>query len=144
MVKTHDRCDDILQEALIKIYKNLDKYRGDSKLYTWIYRITVNETLRELKKTRMPAISPDEVIQTLNPKRADVDLSSDQIEGILANAMDTLPPKQRIVFDLRYFDELKYSEMAEILETSEGALKAAYHHAVKKIESYIYNYGLQG
>ena len=137
MVKTHDRCDDILQEALIKIYKNLDKYRGDSKLYTWIYRITVNETLRELKKKRMPAISPDEVIQTLNPKRADVDLNSDQIEGILANAMDTLPPKQRMVFNLRYFDEMKYSEMAQILETSEGALKASYHIAVKKIEAYL-------
>ncbi len=144
MVKTHDRCDDILQEALIKIYKNLDKYRGDSKLYTWIYRITVNETLRELKKKRMPMISPDDVKHQLNPVIADSEMSAEQIEGILANAMDTLPPKQRMVFNLRYFDEMKYAEMSQVLETSEGALKAAYHHAVKKIESYIYNYGLQG
>lgn len=141
MVKTHSRCDDILQESFIKVHQNLDKYRGDSKLYTWIYRITVNETLRELKKNRTLSMSPDEVASKLSPVRDESELSSEQIQQTLALAMETLPPKQRIVFNLRYYEEMKYGDMSAVLDTSEGALKAAYHHAVKKIENYIEKYG---
>lgn len=144
MVKTHSRCDDILQESFIKVYKNLDKYRGDSKLYTWIYRITVNETLRDLKKNRIQPMSPDDVANKLSPVRAESELSPEQIEQTLSMAMETLPPKQRMVFNLRYYEEMKYGEMSAVLDTSEGALKAAYHHAVKKIENYISTYGVQG
>ncbi len=144
MVKTHSRCDDILQESLIKVYQNLDKYRGDSKLYTWIYRITVNETLRDLKKNRIQSLSPDDIARKLSPVPAESELSSEQIEQTLSIAMDTLPPKQRMVFSLRYYEEMKYGDMSVVLATSEGALKAAYHHAVKKIEHYISTYGVQG
>ena len=144
MVKTHSRCDDILQESFVKVYQNLDKYRGDSKLYTWIYRITVNETLRELKKNKLQSMSPEDIVDRLSPVAAESQLSSEQIQDILSNAMETLPPKQRMVFNLRYYDEMKYAEMSEVLETSEGALKATYHHAVKKIENYIATYGVQG
>ena len=144
MVKTHSRCDDILQESFIKVYQNLDKYRGDSKLYTWIYRITVNETLRELKKNRTQPMSPDDVANKLSPVRAESELSSEQIQQTLALAMETLPPKQRMVFNLRYYEEMKYGDMSKVLSTSEGALKAAYHHAVKKIENYIAKHGVHG
>ena len=144
MVKTHSRCDDILQESFIKVYQNLDKYRGDSKLYTWIYRITVNETLRELKKNRTQLMSPDDVANKLSPVRAESELSSEQIQQTLALAMETLPPKQRMVFNLRYYEEMKYGDMSKVLSTSEGALKAAYHHAVKKIENYIAKHGVHG
>ena len=144
MVKTHSRCDDILQESFIKVYQNLDKYRGDSKLYTWIYRITVNETLRELKKNRTQPMSPDDVANKLSPVRAESELSSEQIQQTLALAMENLPPKQRMVFNLRYYEEMKYGDMSKVLSTSEGALKAAYHHAVKKIENYIAKHGVHG
>ena len=144
MVKTHSRCDDILQESFIKVYQNLDKYRGDSKLYTWIYRITVNETLRELKKNRTQPMSPDDVANKLSPVRAESELSSEQIQQTLALAMETLPPKQRMVFNLRYYEEMKYGDMSKVLSTSESALKAAYHHAVKKIENYIAKHGVHG
>ena len=144
MVKTHSRCDDILQESFIKVYQNLDKYRGDSKLYTWIYRITVNETLRELKKNRTQLMSPDDVANKLSPVRAESELSSEQIQQTLALAMETLPPKQRMVFNLRYYEEMKYGDMSKVLSTSEGALKAAYHHAVKKIENYIAKHRVHG
>lgn len=144
MVKTHSRCDDILQESFIKVYQNLDKYRGDSKLYTWIYRITVNETLRELKKKKTAPMSPDDVADKLSPVNAESELSAEQIQHTLAMAMETLPPKQRMVFNLRYYEEMKYGDMSAVLYTSEGALKAAYHHAVKKIENYIATYGVQG
>ena len=144
MVKTHSRCDDILQESFIKVYQNLDKYRGDSKLYTWIYRITVNETLRELKKNRTQPMSPDDVANKLSHVRAESELSSEQIQQTLALAMETLPPKQRMVFNLRYYEEMKYGDMSKVLSTSEGALKAAYHHAVKKIENYIAKHGVHG
>ena len=144
MVKTHNRCDDILQESFVKVYQNLDKYRGDSKLYTWIYRITVNETLRELKKNKVQSMSPEDIVDRLSPVAAGSELSAERIQQILSNAMETLPPKQRMVFNLRYYEEMKYSEMSKVLDTSEGALKAAYHHAVKKIENYIADYGIQG
>ncbi len=144
MVKTHDTCDDILQEVLIKVFKNIDKYKGESKLYTWMYRITVNETLRFLNKNKLQLSSLEFVQTEANSYMSDQELSGDRIEQILNNAVDILPPKQKMVFNLRYYQEMKYAEMSKVLETSEGSLKAAYHHAIKKIEAYIHNYGLQG
>lgn len=144
MVKTHDICDDILQEVFIKIFKNIKNYKGESKLYTWIYRITVNETLRHLKKKKMIVTPIEDMQSDKQPSISIQDISGEQIEHILGNAVAILPPKQKMVFNLRYFQEMKYSEMSNVLETSEGALKAAYHHAIKKIESYILKYGLQG
>ncbi len=139
MVHNHNDTDDLLQEIFVKVWKNLEKFRGDSKLYTWLYRIATNETLtflgKQKKMTTVGMVSEDyDLSETL---KADPHFVGDEIQLKLKNAIEQLPEKQRIVFNLRYYDEVKYHDMSEILNTSVGALKASYHHAVKKIEAYL-------
>jgi len=139
MVVDHDDADDLVQETFIKVWKNLDVFRAESGLYTWIYRIACNEALSFLKKKKLKyAFLPGNYDHQLANKLADDNFfSGDEIERKLQNAIITLPEKQRLVFNLRYYDELKYEDMSEILGTSVGALKASYHIAVKKVEENV-------
>lgn len=136
MVLIHEDADDLTQNTFIKAYRHLDKFREDSGLYTWIYRIAVNETLSFLeKKKKRFFFSVDDHQEKLESY---IDqpgsLDGNEIEKKLAKALLTLPEKQRIVFHLKYQEEMTYEQMAEVTGTSIGALKASYHHAVKKIE----------
>lgn len=141
IVIDHDDADDVTQEAFIKIWRNLDKFRGDSKLYTWLYRIATNEALTFLqKKKRDKSVSIDDnemLVARLTSPRSDSYLSGDEIQMKLQRALLELTDKQRVVFNLKYFENLKYEEIAEITETSVGGLKATYHFAVKKIEEFL-------
>ena len=139
MVIDHESSDDIAQETFVKVWKNLDKFKGESKLYTWIYRIATNEALTHLRKKKRRFFLPigdleNELISTLE---ADTHYSGDEIQLKLQKAILTLPEKQRLVFNMKYFEELKFREVAEVLEVTVGNLKAQYHHAVKKIEKYL-------
>ena len=139
IVISHDDADDVLQNTFIKIFKNIDKFNGKSKLYSWMYRIATNESITFLNKRakdRNLDIS-DYQQQLASTLESDDFYSGDEIQLILQKAIATLPQKQQLVFNMKYFDELKYDEISEILETSVGALKASYFHAVKKIEKYI-------
>ena len=139
IVKSHDDADDVLQNTFIKIYKNIQNFKGDSKLFSWMYRIATNESITFLnKKAKQMKISQEDV-QTLSIKnlKSDVYFEGDEIQLKLQKAIAILPKKQQLVFNMKYFEDLKYKDMAEILETSEGALKASYHIAVKKIEAYL-------
>lgn len=137
IVIDHNDADDVLQNTFIKVFKNLSNFREDSQLYTWLYRIATNESLSFLKKERKNIfVSMDEVSHTLSSKlEADPELSGDAIQLKLQQAILKLPNKQRLVFNMKYFEKMKYEEISGILGTSIGALKASYHHAVKKIES---------
>ena len=139
IVIDHDDANDVVQNVFIKVWKGLDNFKEDSKLYTWLYRIATNESLTFLKQKRGNTfVSFDEVSHQLSASlEADSYFKGDAIQKKLQQAILTLPEKQRIVFNLKYFDEMKYEQMSEVLETSVGALKASYHHAVKKIEEYI-------
>ncbi len=139
IVIKHDDADDILQNTFIKVWKGLDRFREDSKLYTWLYRIATNESLTYLKQQKTKYLMPivdyeNHLKETLE---SDEYFNGDEIQRRLHKAILGLPEKQRIVFNLKYFEEMKYEEMAEVLKTSVGALKASYHHAVKKIENYF-------
>lgn len=139
IVISHEDADDLVQEIFIRIWKHLDNFRGDSRLFTWIYRIATNECTSFLKRKRMRntvSIEQDDN-RLLEKLREDPYINGNELQIKLQEAILTLPEKQRLVFNLRYFDELKYEEMSEILETSVGALKASYHHAVKKVEQYF-------
>ena len=139
MVIDHDDADDLTQEIFVKVWNNLDRFREDSSLFTWIYRIATNECLNFLKKKKRRYFLPiHDVSNELNQKIDEGDgIDGDEIEILLQKAILTLPEKQRVVFNLKYFDELKFEEIAAITETSVGALKASYHHAVKKIEKFV-------
>ncbi|WP_378184268.1 RNA polymerase sigma factor [Aquimarina sp. SS2-1] len=139
MVKNHDDTDDILQNVFIKIYKNITKFKGDSKLYSWMYRIATNESITFLnQKAKKFNISNEELQQQLIQNlEADIYFEGDEIQLKLQKAIALLPQKQQQVFNMKYFQELKYKEISEILETSEGALKASYHLATKKIEEFL-------
>jgi len=139
IVISHDDSDDVLQNTFIKVYKNIDKFKGDSKLYSWMYRIATNEAITHLNKNAKRFSISSEEMQTkaVNNLTSDVYFEGDEIQLKLQKAIATLPQKQQLVFNMRYFDDLKYKDMAEILETSEGALKASYHLAAKKIETYL-------
>lgn len=140
LVTFHEDADDVLQNTFIKIYQNLSKYRGDSAIYTWMHRIATNEALTFLKKkNRYKGISIDseEMEKFKGKMEAEQYFEGDEIQSKLQNALETLPAKQKLVFNMRYFNEMKYSEISEKLQTSEGALKASYHHAVKKIEEFL-------
>ncbi|WP_439128077.1 RNA polymerase sigma factor [Polaribacter sp.] len=141
IVISHDDADDVLQNTFIKIYRNLDKFKQDSKLYSWMYRIATNESITFInKRAKERNVDISEMQEQLAfSLESDVYFSGDEIQRILQKAIATLPQKQQLVFNLKYFDELKYDEISEILETSVGALKASYYHAVKKIEHYIKN-----
>jgi len=137
MVLDHDDANDVLQNTFIKIWKGLGNFKGNSKVYTWAYRIATNESITFLNKKRED-ISFDLVEFSVSKNlEADVYFDGDEIERKLYAAIHTLPEKQKAVFNLKYFDELKYTEISEILETSVGGLKASYHHAVKKIEEFL-------
>src|SRR5687767_170688 len=138
MVLFHEDTNDVIQNTFIRIWQNMDKFREESKLYTWLYRIATNEALSYIRqKHKRNSSSVDEENDTINKLKADRYFDGDELQVRLQEAIQTLPEKQMIVFNLRYYEEMKYEDMAEILETSEGALKASYHHAVKKIEKYI-------
>lgn len=141
IVLDHDDADDVLQNTFIKVYKNIDGFKGDSKLFSWMYRIATNEALSFLKsKSKKLAISDGELQdRMISNLQADVYFEGDEIQLNLQKAIATLPEKQKLVFNMKYFEELKYEKMSEILGTSVGALKASYHLAVKKIEEYLKN-----
>ena len=133
----------MLQNVFIKVWNALENFREDSQLYTWLYRIATNESLTflEHEKKRSVVSLQDEMDGGLsNRVKADTNFDANKLEWRLQVAIQQLPEKQRVVFNLRYYDEMPYQEMSEILETSEGALKASYHHAVKKIEEFLKNY----
>ncbi|WP_369047535.1 RNA polymerase sigma factor [Tenacibaculum sp. UWU-22] len=139
IVISHDDTDDVLQNTFIKIYKNIDTFKAQSKLFSWMYRIATNEAItfinkraknRNIEVTKMQ----EQIVSNLT---SDSNFSGDEIQLILQKAIATLPQKQQLVFNMKYFDEMKYETISEILETSIGALKASYHYAVKKIEEYI-------
>ncbi len=141
MVVDHEDSNDILQNVFIKAWKGLDNFREDSQLYTWLYRIATNECLTFLdNQKKKKAISYDQHEEILSNKiKADENFDAKRLEWKLQLAIQKLPEKQKLVFTLRYFDEMPYEEMSRVLGTSEGALKASYHHAVKKIEEFILN-----
>ena len=139
MVIDHDDADDLTQEIFIKIHKAIGNFREDSQLFTWIYRIATNECLTFLNKKRKRFFLPlEDVGKELSLKiDSSSGMSGDEIQKKLQKALLTLPDKQRLVFNMKYFDDLPYETIAEITKTSVGALKASYHHAVKKIEVYL-------
>ena len=139
IVIDHNDADDVLQNTFVKIFKNIDNFNSQSKLYSWMYRIATNESITFINKRakeRNVDISDyhQELASTLE---SDIYFSGDEIQLILQNAIASLPQKQQLVFNMKYFDEMKYEEISNILETSVGALKASYFHAVRKIEKYI-------
>ncbi|WP_417199407.1 RNA polymerase sigma factor [Bizionia sp.] len=140
-VKSHDDTDDVLQNTFIKIYRNIDNFKGDSKLFSWMYRIATNEALTFINKRAKEMQITNEEVQDLAIAnlQADVYFEGDDIQLKLQRAIARLPEKQQLVFNMKYFQDLKYKDMSEILETSEGALKASYHIAVKKVEDYLLN-----
>jgi len=142
MVVDHEDANDVLQNVFIRVWNGLQNFREDSQLYTWLYRVATNECLTFLEQQKKKkALSIDEAESGLENKiKADQNFDANRLEWKLQLAIQQLPEKQRIVFQLRYYDEMPYEEMSRVLETSEGALKASYHHAVKKIEDYIKNH----
>jgi RNA polymerase sigma factor (sigma-70 family) len=142
MVIEHNDADDVVQNTFIKAWKGLDNFREDSQLYTWLYRIATNESLTFLEqKKRKASVSLSDVEDYLsNSVKASENFDGNKLEWKLQLAIQQLPEKQRVVFNLRYYDEMPYNEMSQVLETSEGALKASYHHAAKKIEDFILNH----
>ena len=139
IVLSHDDADDILQNTFIKIFRNIDKFKGQSKLFTWMYRIATNESITFLnsKAKRNQVSNQDLKDNNLKNLVADVYFDGDEIQFKLQKAIAQLPRIQQLVFNMRYFDDIKYKDMSAILETSEGALKASYHIAVKKIKTYL-------
>jgi RNA polymerase sigma-70 factor (ECF subfamily) len=142
IVIDHDDTDDVLQNTFIKAWKGMENFKEDSKLYTWLYRVATNESITFLRqKKRASAVSFDTIEEHLSGTlESDPFFKGDEIQMKLQKALLTLPEKQRIVFNMRYYDETPYAEMAEILDTSEGSLKASYHHAAKKVEEYLVNH----
>lgn len=139
IVISHDDANDILQNTFVKVWTGIKSFRGDSKLATWMYRIAVNESISFLNKRRnQKNISIDDTDSFLiSELESDPYLDADKAQLKFQKALLKLPEKQRLVFNMKYFDEMKYEEISEILQTSIGALKASYHHAVKKIEEYL-------
>jgi RNA polymerase sigma-70 factor (ECF subfamily) len=139
IVISHNDADDVLQNTFIKIFKNIDKFNQKSKLFSWMYRIATNEAITFINKraNRHNIYINDYQKELTSTLASDNFFTGNEIQLILQKAIATLPQKQQLVFNMKYFDELKYTEMSEILETSVGSLKASYFHAVKKIELFI-------
>ncbi|MCB0524455.1 MAG: RNA polymerase sigma factor [Lewinellaceae bacterium] len=137
IVQVHNDADDVLQNTFIKVYNGIARFEGKSKLYTWLYRIATNEAISHMQsKARQSASSLDDVNNLMaNQLKADPWFDGDAIQLKLQEAISQLPEKQKMVFNLRYYEEMPYEEMSGMLNTSVGALKASYHHAVKKIEA---------
>ena len=141
IVLTHEDADDVLQNTFLKAWKSLPTFQGKAKLSTWLYRIAINESLDFLRRQKTAALSSaDADLSVANRLLADDYFDGDKSQAVLQEAIATLPDVQRMVFTLRYYDEMKYSEMSEILGTSEGSLKASYHIAVQKITDYVKRY----
>lgn len=139
MVYSHDDANDILQDVFIKAWLNIEKFRGDAKLSTWLYKIAINESITFINRSKAKLnLSIDDTDSFLIDKlEGDEYFDGDEAQLLLQQAIVTLPEKQRLVFQMKYFNEMKYDEMSDILGTSVGALKASYHHAVKKVESFL-------
>ncbi len=139
MVLTHDDANDVLQNTFIKAWMNIEGFKGESKLSTWLYKIAVNESITFLNKQRSHQnISVDDADTFLLSKmESDAYFDGDEMQKQFQEALLTLPEKQRLVFNMKYFDEMKYEEISEVLGTSVGALKASYHHAVQKIKDFL-------
>ena len=139
IVLNHDDADDVLQNTFVKVYQNLNKFKGESKLFSWMYRIATNESLTFLNQKAKTGGVSSETLQnkTIDNLKADIYFDGNEIQIKLQKAIMQLPEKQQLVFKMKYFEELKYEEISEILGTSVGALKASYHHAVKKIEAFV-------
>lgn len=139
MVVSHENANDLLQNCFMKAWENIHNFRGDAKLSTWLYKIAVNESINFLKKERQrqQITTDDQDDFLLNNIEADSYFDGDDLQLKLQKAIVRLPEKQRLVFNMRYFDEMKYEDISEILGTSVGALKASYHHAVKKITQLV-------
>lgn len=139
IVLNHEDADDILQNTFIKVWRSIDKFREESSLYTWLYRIATNESITLINSNKRRSLIPmnDTSEFLMNNLETDVYFDGDDIQKRLQEAIIKLPEKQRIVFNLRYFEEMKYEDMSKVLDTSVGALKASYHHAAKKIEEYL-------
>lgn len=139
IVLNHDDADDVLQNTFIKVFSNIQNFKGESKLYSWMYRIATNESLTFIEqRAKKEGISTEEIqTKMINRLESDVYFEGDEFQLKLQKAIATLPEKQQLVFKMKYFEELKYEKISEILDTSVGALKANYHHAVKKIEDYL-------
>lgn len=142
LVVTHDDANDVLQNVFIRVWKGLDNFKEESQLYTWLYRIATNESLSYLESMKKRSALPldDSESGLANQVKADRHFDANKLEWKLQLAIQQLPEKQRVVFTLRYYDEMPYEEMSRVLDTSAGALKASYHHAVKKIEDFITNH----
>lgn len=139
MVLSHDDANDVLQNTFIKAWDNIEYFRAEARLSTWLYRIAFNECLNFINRKRAhEQLSIDDAdVEALNKLESDPYFDGDETQLLLQKAIRTLPEKQRIVFNLKYFDEMKYEDMSEIIGTSVGALKASYHHAVKKITDFL-------
>lgn len=141
MLGSHEDADDVLQNTLVKVYRNVSKFNGKSQLYTWLYRIATNEALTYLdRKKRHNSLflhGQADVNLKMSQQKVSCEVDPAFIKQRLQQAMDTLPAKQKLVFSLRYFEEKTYKEMSELTGTSVGALKASYHHAVRKIEHFL-------
>jgi RNA polymerase sigma-70 factor (ECF subfamily) len=139
IILNHDDTDDVLQNTFIKVFQNLKKFKGESKLFSWMYRIATNEALTFLNQKAKKGGISSETLQnkTIDNLKSDSYFDGNEIQIKLQKAIVTLPEKQQLVFKMKYFEELKYEQISEILGTSVGALKASYHHAVKKIEAFV-------
>jgi RNA polymerase sigma factor (sigma-70 family) len=146
MLRDHEDTNDVMQNTFIKVWNGLENFRADSQLFTWLYRIATNETITFINsKTKKATISfegndsgEDENYAPAKYVKGESNyVDGDDIQRRLRNAIDTLPAKQKVVFNLRYYDEMPYEQMSEVLGTSEGALKASYHHAAQKIEKFL-------
>ena len=138
IVLDHDDANDVLQNVYVKAWNKLDEFEARSKISTWLYRIAVNESLDFLRrKKEYASLDVSENISVANRLAADEYFDGNRAEALLQEAVATLPDVQRVVFNLRYYDEMKYSDMSKLLDTSEGALKASYHIAVKKVHKYL-------
>lgn len=141
IVLTHDDADDVLQNTFLKVWNGLDNFRGESRLSTWLYRIAINEALDFLRSKRQETfVRADDEPSVANRLVADEYFDGNHMQALLQEAISQLPDVQRTVFTLRYYDEMKYSEMSELLHTTEGGLKASYHIAVKKVTEYLRNH----
>jgi len=141
MVISHDDADDVLQNTFIKVYRNINNFKAESKIYSWMYRIATNESISFInKRAKQQGIDVNDLQYKMVEKlEADVYFDGDHIQLELQKAIAKLPQKQQLVFNMKYFDNMKYQDISEVLETSVGALKASYHHAVKKIEKFLTN-----
>ena len=138
IVLCHDDANDVLQNVFIKVWKGIDDFQNRSKLSTWLYRIAVNEALDFLRRQRnVASLDTVDNMSVADQLEADRYFDGDRAQALLQEAIASLPDVQRVVFNLRYYDELKYTEISQMLDTSEGALKASYHIAVKKITAYM-------